>query len=178
MPQKKATNFKPTQAMLMAANALVLAMANRDYVEPIVIGYQKRILERNQFKYDPQWVDNGRIDSPKSHDVILDPKISYLLSESDFQKYLEECDRERIAANLVLVPPCDCPLLHARLQVSQAENDLVATMEGITDINVTAFRTIKLASQAQLVDLTLRLLAPFIDKDQVLAQIEKATLPS
>ena len=151
-------DFKPTTAMKTAARAAFLSMAYTDTIRPIVEGYQKEILDFYQWAIAPEWADRRG----NKETIILDPDRTYLLTEDDFALYMKECAVAMDKAGLTVDNPEHCPLLIAQDLQRTAENVLIETMEPITGLK--AKDIYKLEHRAKLLDLTLKLLVPFVDK--------------
>lgn len=162
--------FKPTDEMVRAAEALFLAMAHVDYIKPIVNGYQQEILERGKWFIRPEYLER------LEQEIILDPKNSYLMGESDFAEYDAQCKAARVAANLPVDNPDQCPLLVAEHQVLQAEHALIETL-GHTDVN--RLLCAGLDKYKEYVDLSLKLMAPFVrDASAILAEVQRGSAAS
>lgn len=144
-----------TEDMKQAAKNVFMAMAYVKTIRPIVTGYQKAVLEKHQWHIASKWV--GR--RSETDRVILDPDHSYLLSENDFRTYMHETREQQKAAGLKTDSPDHCPLLVAENLQRQAEWCLFDTMEPLTSIKG---RDLYGDNREKYLDLTLRLLAPFI----------------
>lgn len=156
LSKQELKNWQPTEAMITAAHNVFVTMAFEQTVKPIVEGYQKDILSFWRFKIAPEHVTRGH----KKDEIILNPKHSYLLSDDDFKLYLAECNDARIKAGLKVDNPEHCPLLVAKHLRIIAENTLIDTMKPVTGIKTD--QVYMLEHRKQLVDLTLKLLAPFV----------------
>lgn len=153
----KVAQFRPTPEMVSIATSLFKAMAWRETVKPIVDGYQRRILAEGQWKIRPEFAE--RLGSG----VITDPKKDYLMSEQDFQEYFGRQKTARDAAGLVVENDEHCPLLVAENMIIQLENALIDQMEPVTKLNREQLSLLE--NRKKFLDLTLRLLAPFVDVD-------------
>jgi hypothetical protein len=147
-------NIPITQDMKQAAKNVFMAMAFTQTIKPIVEGYQHKILNEMQFK------------DKYTGDIITNPFNDYLMSADDFNTYLRMCNYERIKAGLKVKSAEYCPLLVAEDLQRQAERVFVETMEPITHLTADKVLCSKdgLANYKKLIDLSLRLLAPYIDK--------------
>jgi len=136
--------FRPTAEMIEAANSVFMCMAAVDLVKPIVYGYKQSILK------ELGW----------SH---LNPDTSYNLPDSVASTYYRRCNEERIAAKLHVDDPAHCPYLVTKNLLCQAQRVLVDVMEPVAGISFDRiFRTQNaLENYAALIDLNLRLLAPY-----------------
>jgi hypothetical protein len=156
--------FTPTPEMIEAAKNVFMMMAYVDTIKPIVRGYQTRILQAHQFHIAKEWTDKGHPD-----EIILEPDHTYLMEDSDFQVYLQETFQERDKAGLKIDNPDFCPLLVAESLLSTAENTLIDSMEPVTHLE--AYR-IYGDNRKKFIDLTLRLLAPFVGSaKEILANV-------
>lgn len=152
--------FKPSPEMVQAAKNVFIAMAYTETIRPIVEGYQKKVLNFFQFKNNGELKRLSKRFPEIKERVILNPKESYLLDDEDFKIYLAECNIEREKAGLKVDNPDFCPLLVAESLERDAKRCLVETMETITGIE-TSILTGHLEEYKKVVDLTLRLLAPY-----------------
>lgn len=149
--------FTPTQGMLTAAENVFLAMAVEGTTRPIVEAYQRKILAERKW---PVAVDMRA--NKGSTEEVTDIKHAWLMSTEDFAVYLQRCNEERIEANLSVETDDQCPLLVAENVTRLAKDELLAAMAGITKIERTAIAQLSLSNREKLVDLSLRLLAPFV----------------
>ena len=128
-------NTKPTNEMISACKAVLMAKAWYATVEPIVSGYERKLLQHYQFRKADKY--NNCNDVPG---IILEPKKSWLLGDKDFIIYDAECKKERDKAGLKVKHPDNCPLLEAETLVRNTQHtliDTVAPMLGITLEQVT-----------------------------------------
>jgi hypothetical protein len=151
-------NFKPTNTMKSAAKAVFLSMAYTQTIRPIVEGYKRKILQKCKFKIDPKFWNEYEQDK-----TITDPKKAYLMTENDLAIYLKECQTEQKKAGLKTEKPEYCPLLVAEHTQIRAENILIDSMKPITGFDSTRF--LSLENRAKLIDLSLRLLSPFVKRE-------------
>lgn len=151
--------FQPTDKQLRAAETLLLAMTHEQIIEPIVKGYEREILARHQFHIDQKWVGRrGTVDR-----VILDPNEAYLLNEADAKIFYEECYEARDAAGLYVEKPEHCPYCvahHMRVQAEGAMMEAMAETPGLEHLRRVMQAKLELRDKA--VDLTLRMLTPFV----------------
>ncbi|KFC72688.1 hypothetical protein [Massilia sp. LC238] len=155
--------FHPTPAMIAAAEALFIAIAYEQTVRPIVEGYQRKVLAERRWEVDPvMQVTDGVVE------YVTDIKSAWLMSNSDHALYHQRCNEERIAAQISSAiddsrsqDDC-CPLLVAEEAVRQARFCLCDAMADITKIDGARAVTLAAAHQDRIVDLSLRLLAPFV----------------
>jgi hypothetical protein len=154
-------NINITQDMKQAAKNLFMAMAFTETIRPIVEGYQRKII--NEMK--PQVNERDSKISRLGFKTITEPKHSYLMNNTDFKIYLNRCNEERIKAGLKVKNDEYCPLLVAEDLQRQAERVFVETMEPITHLTADKVLCSKdgLANYKQLIDISLRLLAPYVD---------------
>lgn len=152
--------FTPTPDMIAAARAVFMAQAWLETVKPVVRSYQVRILQILQAPLDAHWLESGM--EPR---IILDPKDTYLMPDAAFKVYQEESNKARLEAGLEVSDPEFCPLLVAEDQLSKAQAVLVEAMEPITHLSHSQiFQSPNaLENYDKLVNLTLRLLAPFVE---------------
>lgn len=148
--------FKPSTDMIHAAESVFMCMAIVETIKPVVTGYQRAILKKHQFPIAKKWEERAR-----PVEVILDPDHAYLLEDFDFQTYLEECRVEQAKAKLYTEQPEFCPLLVAEHMLTKAQWTFADAMEPITGIK-TGVITGRLDEYRKYIDLSLRLLAPFV----------------
>lgn len=166
--------YTPKPEQVKAAQSLMLAMAYRDLVEPIVTAYQTEILVRHQWPKAECW--RGSEDEPKraGHaewfaQPVLSPDDTWLLSDEHFAQYLAECLKAQAEARLVTPTDDHCPKLVARAQVLKAQQDLVAVMEPVSGITWDKLMR-KVSEIPACIDLYLRLLAPFVGDAQTVME--------
>lgn len=136
MKTESKPKFNPTQEMINATKALLMAKAFVQTIKPIVEGYQKAILVKHQFSNKREFellVKHGREAEER---VILDPKETYQMSKEDFNTFWNECKVEREKAGLKVKRDDYCPLLVAKGVEMKAENDLIESMESVTKITL------------------------------------------
>jgi hypothetical protein len=146
--------------MIKAAQNYVVAKAFVQVVEPIVTGYQREILAKNQF------TNKGQIDRRKIKgtdftmvEIITDPKQSYNLSDEDFASYHQQCNEARIAAKLHVDNPEHCPLLVAESTLRSAERLLLDAMEPLNGFNSSTTGLWKADLRKKAIDLSIGLIA-------------------
>lgn len=149
--------FKPTPEMIAAAENVFLAMAIESTTRPIVETYQKKVLAEREWFSDP-----AMRNAPGVPERITDPKYAWLMGTDEFAQYRKRCNEERIAAKLSAETDDHCPLLVAENITRMAKTALLDTMASITKIDGAKAATLKAADYDKMVDLALRLLAPFV----------------
>ncbi len=150
--------FKPTPAMIEAADALFMAMAKLSLIEPIVLNYQRLILKEGQWRVKRDYVQKGMAD-----EVVLDPDRAFLLEDADFAVYDSLCKKARVMAGLEIQKPENCPLLEAKTALSDAKARLVQSMSSVTGHSLDQLLMLPVEKYEKYVDLSLKLLAPFVD---------------
>lgn len=151
--------FKPTQEMITAAEAVFVAMAAEQTIAPIVTKYEKDILEAGQWKPDAKWTQRVR---GLKDEVILDPSRAYLLPEPAFQTFLNKCKEARKAAGLHVENDEQCPLLVAQSNVRKTKHALVDAMKSVTGVGSEVICRSHDDKFKKYVELSLKLLAPFV----------------
>ena len=149
-------NINITPEMKQAAKNVFKAMAFTKIIQPIVEGYQQKIIDELKPQVDPDFKEIG-------FTTITKPKDSYLMADTDFQIYLKRCNEERIKAKLHVDNEEFCPLLVAKDLQNQAERAFIEAMEPITHLTPDRVLCAGLDKYNQLLDLSLRLLAPYVD---------------
>jgi len=143
--------------MISTAEAVFLAQAFVETIRPIVIKYQTQILAENQWKVRPEYQDGTE------EEVITDPSLSYLMSESDFQSYHAKCNEARRTANLKVENDDQCPLLVAENLLRKAKIALCNAMEPVTNITYDKVSS-TMDSYNRYFELVLRLLGPYVSE--------------
>lgn len=163
--------FRPSADLVRAAETLMASMAMEQTVRPIVEAYEHAILAKHRFPPAEQYREHV------TETVILDRKSAFLLGDADFQVYLAECFAARDAAGLKVSKPENCPLLEAESTRVNAEGALIKQVGNIPGLETfkEAHNVMNLDMRKRLVDITLRLVAPFVDDaDGVLKRIMTA----
>lgn len=158
--------FVPTEDMVAAAELVMHAMAAVDVIRPIVDGYRRRILAEKQWQVRPDFQEK-RSRRGCDEKVILDPKNAYLMSDEDFVVYDAKCKAARDEAELHVEDPDSCPLLVAEHDLVKARALLVETMKPITgNLDYNKLLCAGPEKLDEYVDLTLKLLGPFVKRRQ------------
>ena len=150
--------FIPQPAMIEAADTLFLAMAKRSLVEPIVLNYQRLILKEGQWRVKRDYVQRGIYD-----EVVLEPDRAFLLEEADFALYDSLCKKAQTMVGLEVKQAGNCPLLEAKTAVSEAQALLAQSMASVTGLSLDQLLMLPMEKYQLYIDLSLRLLAPFVD---------------
>lgn len=95
-------------------------------------------------------------------ECVSNPKYAWIMAPVDLDLYLDRCKDERIAAKLSVESDDECPLLVSENITRLAKTKLLDMMAGITKIDGAAAAAMKLDDYDKLVDITLRLRAPFV----------------
>lgn len=152
--------FKPTQEMIDAAGKVFFCMTHLMTIEPIIKTLEEKLLVDMQLK-----------EARNPNKSIVDSKDVYLASEKDAELYCEAYSSV-LAENGYVEFAKDgrCPLLVAKKELTLAENHLIKVMEPITQTNIELLSSSGafLENRAKLIDLTLKLLAPFVDSKAIL----------
>jgi hypothetical protein len=168
-PKKSASEIKEmiTDEMIHCASVFVAAKAMVQTISPIVTGYQTEILRKRQFT-NKGAIERGRKKAEARGvavitipvEVILDPDLTYNLSEDDFEIYQSDCRIEQAKNGLVTETPEQCPLLVAESLCRNARNLFIDSMEPITKINSSQVLTTEksLDNLEKMAELSLRLL--------------------
>ncbi|KIM08353.1 MAG: hypothetical protein KU29_04525 [Sulfurovum sp. FS06-10] len=156
--------FKPTQEMIDAAGKVFFCMTHIMTIEPIIKSLEEKLLAEMQLK---------EVRNPDK--VISDSKNLYLISDEDAELYCEAYSSV-LSKNGYQEFAKDgrCPLLVAKHALTLAENHLIEVMEPITKTNIELLISSGafLENWAKLIDLTLKLLAPFVDSKAILEKYE------
>ncbi len=145
-------------ALISAADSALVLQARAEIVTEIVLGYQTRLLAENRWQINPDLAVRGR----GAYEVILQPSISYLLKDDDFNQYQVLCLEEASKAGLKVQHSDGCPKIDADNSLRDAQHlllNLAAPYTGISadDASVT------LELRSKLLDLVLGTLAKKLD---------------
>lgn len=148
--------FTPTTEMVATGLAVVMAMAHLQLVGPVVRAYRLKILKEGQWMVRPEYAE--RLD----REIITDIRDDFLMTDADFAEYDARCKTARDEAKLFVSDPECCPLLVAEARLVAAENEMITAMSSITNIRADQVLSLGLGQRKEFIDLTLRLLAPFL----------------
>lgn len=165
-------NSVPTSEMVVAAGQVFFAMALVQTIEPIVKAYQASVLKQGQWSMRPDHLESlqKRRTGPEPFECrVLDPKDVYLLSESDSALCFARFDAERIKANLKVKREGNCPLLEAQTRLIKAKQRLAEVMAPVTNVSLQQITGAPMGLYNEYIELNLKLLAPFVDRDTSLA---------
>lgn len=149
--------FTPTPEMIAAAESVFLAMTIESATRPVVESYQKKILTEREWYSDP-----AMSNAPGIPERITDPKYAWVMGSEDFRLYRKRCNEECIAAKLPAETDDRCPLLVAENMTRLAKKAMLDTMASVTKLDGATAASMNAADYDHFVDLTLRLLAPFV----------------
>ncbi len=154
--------FKPTQEMIDAAGKVFFCIAHLKTVEPIIKALEEKLLNEMQVK-------------EKNGTLITNADNIYLADEDVQNKYFEQMN-VLLASNGYeeFARTETCPLLVAKNKLCTAENHLINVMEPISKISYDMLYDSSdfLADRKSLIDLNLKLLAPFVDSKSILEKHE------
>lgn len=172
---KGKSSFKPTRAMVEAAENLLFAMAFRDTVSPIVVDYQTRILGEGKWTVRDEFADessgkvgDGRAMTPE---LITDPGRAWLMSDSNFAIYDGRCQAAARDAGLKVAREGNCPKLVAEEDVRLAERGLIDAMAPFTNLPARIVVGFPTKDYNRFVGRTLDELTPFVDVDRMKARM-------
>ena len=155
-----ATKFAPSTYLIRIAENLLLTMTVEQQVRPVVVAYENGILAKHQFQPAPEYREY------LTEKLILDRKQSYLLASEDAKVFFAESFAARELAGLKVARADNCPLLEAESMRIDAENAFIEELG-----NIPGFDSLKsnasvmsLEQRAKLIDIGLRLVAPFVGK--------------
>ena len=154
------TKFSPTPTQVRAAFDVFRSMAWEATIRPIVEGYQRKILADLNSAPEIDYREDKT--APK---IVLEPKHAWLLPKKTFMVYHVRCNEEQEKAGLITDHPDHCPLLVAEGCVTKAEHAIVEAMQCVTGLTSDELLCAGMDRYRQYIDLTLRLLAPFVPDD-------------
>jgi hypothetical protein len=159
---KRRNDFRPTEAMVDAAERVLIAEAALKVIAPIVNAYEARILK------DGQWQVCEEFREGKAGDyLVLTSDRSYQMSDDDFAVFHGRCKEARDRAGLWVEDPEQCPKLVAEEQLRIAKRALIDSMEPVTKLKADDVFTLPLKDSARFVELTQNLLARHVDSARV-----------
>lgn len=165
------STFTPAPEMIQCAQEVFVRTAILQHIRPIVLTYETAILAELQFTVKPEYVDRGL-----KAEVILDPAQSCLMKDEDFAVYNQLCKEAAQKAGLRVENPDHCPLLHAEHELIRAEWALLEVMEPISKIPPDSVCCLGLDGRKKVLDLTLSLLAPYVDDKAAHLQLHELAL--
>jgi hypothetical protein len=115
--------------MLQAGYKVLACMVVADTIRPVVEGYQNKVLEEKKYLMDEK--HRYRHDDT----YISDPKLSYLLSDSDAEEYCKLLEVEKVKAGFKDLPYGHCPLLTAEHETVKAKLALIDAFMPVTGIS-------------------------------------------
>lgn len=148
--------FVPTENMKAAALTVFMAMTQLEFIEPIVNGYKKMILAQRE------WLVREEFRERHDEFRITEPDSDFLMTEADFADFFALCDAERKSAGLVVHKEGGCPLSDAKHDLSLAKLNLIKAMMDDPNVGAERFLSASLKIQNEFVELSLKLLAPFV----------------
>lgn len=157
--------FEPNADMIEAAKAVFFTRANVEMVRPVVTKYQQDIIDYMRPLVAQKYRDR------MGDKEIKDPKHSYLMDDQDAKYYYRRCNEEAKKAGYN-VQPGYCPFLVAEEAQRKAERLLISAIAPAVGMDRESERRVyyTLDGYQKFVDLSLRLLAPFVgDSRQILA---------
>ena len=101
-----------TPALIAAVKSHLMAKAYTETIRPIVVGYQKEILERHKFPYK---------EDREMGEYVDNPSLDYLMADKDSDIYYAELDKAKALHPFGKdLEPGFCPLLIAENLQRQA----------------------------------------------------------
>lgn len=156
--------FVPSVEMVRAAELCFIAKAYTETVRPIVLANQNKVLSENFYKCGNELAikvleRGGEVNEfcKTTHDLVY-------ISDKDFGDYHAKCYALNTQKGLKVENPDYCPLLVAEEVERKANRHLCETMEPITKLSVDDVLCSRegLENYHKLIDLSLRLLVPFV----------------
>jgi len=156
-------NFKPTKEQIKATEKVFFNMVNVEIIKEIVLKYQKEILEKHKFKFKEKY-DEEEYYKITFKKYIINPEHYYLMKDSDFKVYLNECYLKAVDNGFKLKSKEYCPLLIAQSNLIDSQNKLIDLFGPITHIKR---GRVYLKNRTNLIELTLKLMAKYINKENI-----------
>ena len=104
----------------------------------------------------------SKADNQVMPEIVLEPKLAFLLNETDLATYIERSRAAALAHGLTVREPGNCPLLEAEHDLQEARNALAHAMDGTSPIRLDQVVMMAPAQFVEYIELLLRLLAPSI----------------
>jgi hypothetical protein len=158
----KNKSFKPKAELIEAVETVFATMAYAQTIEHPLLEIQKKIL--NAFRF---YEDQSKTGNKKKR--IFNPDHTYLMSKEDFSDY-ETKYRAAFINEGFTAPEGQCPLLIAQSWETTARQEMRKASFYITNIDSSKY--IPLDKLRLLDELTLKLVAPFVDKDAATQRFE------
>lgn len=153
--------FTPTAGMISMAETVFKAMAFVETIKPVVQKNKATVLAKNNFRSGGKLVDKLLARGIKVKEIIKEERDTHYMIEEDFTEYLKQVFDLNTKAGLASESYEYCPLLVAENLLNRAENELLDIMKPITKFGADeACHSLEIRAKA--IDLTLRLLAPFV----------------
>lgn len=159
--------FTPTPATINAAEQLILAMAHLDTIKPIVTAYKQAILNNRQWPIAEKMLElkQKRAPGEAPEHFVTDPAVDYMIEESLWPEYHALVFAARDAAGLSIEgKPEACPVSYAQMDLFAAQKALIESMQGKSPITLKEWLSTTPRLQKEAIDLTLKLLVPFVPK--------------
>jgi len=168
--------FKPTSTAIKACEQLILAMAHLDTIKPVVHAYKQEILNSRQWPIAEKISAQQQKRAPagtEPEQFVTDPALDYMIDESLWPEYHALVFAARDAAGLSIEgKPEACPVSYAQMAVFEAQKTLIENMQGKSPISLEKWLSTTVALQKEAIDLTLKVLVPFIDQKPKLITIQ------
>lgn len=161
--------MKPSANLIEAATTVMMCMAYKQTIEPIVTQYQKEILEKHRFlpKYDERLKNDVDFKQP-----VLNPDHLYTIADEDFNTYLVGVHQKHLE-NGFNVEFGYCPLLMARNMESDAHRELLEEAKYITKLDPQDSICSGMDNYKQAIELTMKWVGQFVDKKRALEIFDK-----
>ena len=145
---------KITPEMIQAAQTLFMSMAATDTIRVVVLAYQQKEIDI--------MMPLNRYDGS----LITSPEHDYAMCDEDFRIYFAAIKKHRDAAGLKVNNDDECPLLVAESIQRDAERNMINALYPIIKLSVDDILLNKdgLSLYKEVIDLSLKLLAPFCKK--------------
>lgn len=150
--------FKPSNTMIGAVEALLMAKAHVELTRERVVPIQKAMLALVKA------VDK------ETGKPITEAKDGYRMSDEQFKDYLTEVHHEYIKEGFN-VKQDYCPLLIAEDLERQAKHALILAMNAqkeFESVTVNGLLCLGIAKYEQFIDLCIKLIVPFVKKERML----------
>lgn len=153
----KILNFNPTKEQIRKAERLFICMARYEAIEDLIVPLENRILKENVFYGSP--------DLDPDQNRITDRIADYLMSDQDFNKFLDLVYEERVKLGFKEKRD-NCPLNNAEMDLFDAQREFINCFSDLTGI--TSDKIWKLDLRKKYIDLWLNMMAKFVNQNKIL----------
>jgi hypothetical protein len=161
--------MRPNAELIKAAETVFLAMTYTESIRPSVEKIQQDLVDFWKMEVSPKWRDSRGL--PEGN-IIDTPNHVYLASDEDARLYYLDLDDAYKKAGYKDLKAGYCPLLIAESLQREAERLLVESSKYIHKMDADDVICSGMKNYKQLIELTLKLCAPFVSVENVMQGIK------